>query len=385
MPLPLVAAAGIGAGISAAGNIIGGLFQNSSNKSSNKLAFQQQQQLMRDEYLYNSQLYNEAFQREASYNSPLAQMSRLRMAGVNPFVAFGQGYSPAETALGAQSVSSGSAPSPTQSINPFSAIPNALAQVAGAYASLNSGENVGVDTDVKRAAFDDLVRQVHFEASNAEATAQLQQLNAQAAQLYAIPSAHAALQNAYALLNKTQSEISNLDADTIVKIVQKDLVSSQAKVSKQEALKLQAEIPLFLEQYKQTINLIKRQQKTEDSKQQLNYANANQANAAAEESRSRTSTENALRQYKVDFANMDNGVKALELKYLYKTIKQRVANQGITNGKLSAEWDKLVSEMDKIRKETKNITSGYLDETFQGLINIAEKLGITNLVVDTDY
>lgn len=381
MALPILGAAALGAGISAAGNIVGGLFQNTANKSANRLAYQQQQQLMHDEYLYNSKLYNEAFQRESQYNSPLSQVQRLQQAGINPFVAFGQGFSPAETSVGAPSVSAGGAPSPYQTVNPFSSIPNALAQVASAYQSLNSGENIGIDSEVKKATFDDLVKQVHNEALNAESTAKLQELNARAAELYAIPAAHAALQNAYALLNKTQSETLKLDADTLVSIVQKDLIEAQAKVSKQEALKLEAEIPLFIEQYKQTINLIKAQQKTESSKQTLNYASANQANALADESRARTETENALRGYKVRYADLDARAKNLEVRFLYDTLQPRIHQEINKDANLYSEWKKIQADIDKIRKETKNITSGFLDETFQGLVNIAEKLGLTNLVV----
>lgn len=63
----------------AAGGLIGG-FSQAAEESSSEAAFKRQQQA----YLNNWNLQNE-------YNSPVAQMERLRAAGLNPMLVYGSG------------------------------------------------------------------------------------------------------------------------------------------------------------------------------------------------------------------------------------------------------------------------------------------------------
>ena len=70
MPIPIaIGAAALGAGASLAGGII----QNRANRRAQDRAFEQ-----------NKQFWQERFDKEAQYNSPLQQKARMQAAGLNP-------------------------------------------------------------------------------------------------------------------------------------------------------------------------------------------------------------------------------------------------------------------------------------------------------------
>ena len=81
MPLPLLAA-----GVSAAGSLLGQIFQGGQNRK----AFERQAQ-------YNTQMYERQradsladWNMQNQYNSPEAQMRRFKEAGLNPNLIYGQ-------------------------------------------------------------------------------------------------------------------------------------------------------------------------------------------------------------------------------------------------------------------------------------------------------
>lgn len=84
----------LGAGISALGGVIGSWFGKKSTDNSNKANLElakyqaQQNQLMLDRaYNQNLHMWNET----NAYNSPVAQMARLKSAGLNPNLVYGTG------------------------------------------------------------------------------------------------------------------------------------------------------------------------------------------------------------------------------------------------------------------------------------------------------
>lgn len=81
MPLTGIASAGV----SALGGLIGGLFGGNSAKNQQKLANEGNMQLA--EYAYNREL--EQWNRENEYNTPAAQLERLKAAGLNPNLLYG--------------------------------------------------------------------------------------------------------------------------------------------------------------------------------------------------------------------------------------------------------------------------------------------------------
>jgi len=67
-------------------DLVGSFVQGGFNLLSNDIAFQQQKELQRDAQDYNRMMFNMS----NMYNSPLAQMSRFKNAGLNPNLIYGQ-------------------------------------------------------------------------------------------------------------------------------------------------------------------------------------------------------------------------------------------------------------------------------------------------------
>lgn len=101
-----LAGATIGAGIaSAIGSLAGGFIGGSNSKKATKIAVQGQKDMLKSQQDFAVQQWNA----QNEYNTPAAQMQRLRAAGINPFVALEQLES-----SNASMVSSPSAPSVPQ-------------------------------------------------------------------------------------------------------------------------------------------------------------------------------------------------------------------------------------------------------------------------------
>lgn len=80
---PLVGAAAISAGSNLVGGIMGGIGAGRRQKRAHA------QQMKLAEYAYSKDL--EMWNRENAYNHPTAQMQRLKAAGINPHMAYGNG------------------------------------------------------------------------------------------------------------------------------------------------------------------------------------------------------------------------------------------------------------------------------------------------------
>ena len=104
-PSAYLGAAGISAGASVGGSIIGAV----ANYASQQQAFKQNKELMRMQNQYNVDQWN----RENAYNSPEAQVARLRAAGLNPDLMYGNGT----TSTGMASQLSGKRPAKHQKHN----------------------------------------------------------------------------------------------------------------------------------------------------------------------------------------------------------------------------------------------------------------------------
>lgn len=73
----------IGAGIGLLGDVVGGLFSSSGQKSANKTNIQ----LAREQRDWNEEMWN----KQNAYNTPQAQIERMRAAGLNPALMYSQG------------------------------------------------------------------------------------------------------------------------------------------------------------------------------------------------------------------------------------------------------------------------------------------------------
>lgn len=127
MPVPL-AAAGIVAGLaSSAGSIIVGNKTNKRNiefqKEQNKLDRQFQQEMYLRQRMDNLKDWNA----QNAYNSPLQQMQRLREAGLNPHLVYGQGAQSTAAMIKSSSPSGGNQPAPQSDTRYFGEAMNSLA------------------------------------------------------------------------------------------------------------------------------------------------------------------------------------------------------------------------------------------------------------------
>ena len=75
-----------GAAISA----IGSFFGNKSNRKQSAEAFERESKFAREERLAQQQWIEQMYEKNNSYNSPAAQMQRLKDAGLNPDLIYSQ-------------------------------------------------------------------------------------------------------------------------------------------------------------------------------------------------------------------------------------------------------------------------------------------------------
>ena len=76
-----------GAAISA----IGSFFGNKSNRKASAEAFERESKFAREERLAQQQWIEQMYEKNNSYNSPAAQMQRLKEAGLNPDLMYSRG------------------------------------------------------------------------------------------------------------------------------------------------------------------------------------------------------------------------------------------------------------------------------------------------------
>lgn len=150
-----------GAAISA----IGSFFGNKSNRKQSAEAFERESKFARDERLAQQQWIEQMYERNNSYNSPAAQMQRLKDAGLNPDLMYSRG-----------DVGNATAPeAPAQAPTPrFNVIPTntygQTAQIAAdaglkaAQARLAESESRKADTEESLLTADYLLRKARTES-----------------------------------------------------------------------------------------------------------------------------------------------------------------------------------------------------------------------------
>lgn len=150
-----------GAAISA----IGSFFGNKSNRKSSLEAFERESKFAREERLAQQQWIEQMYEKNNSYNSPAAQMQRLKDAGLNPDLMYSRG-----------DVGNATAPeAPAQAPTPrFNVIPTntygQTAQIAAdaglkaAQARLASSESKKANTEESLLTADYLLRKARMES-----------------------------------------------------------------------------------------------------------------------------------------------------------------------------------------------------------------------------
>ena len=149
----------------AAVSAIGSFFGNKSNRKASAEAFERESKFAREERLAQQQWIEQMYEKNNSYNSPAAQMQRLKEAGLNPDLMYSRG-----------DVGNATAPeAPQQAVTPrYNVIPTntygQTAQIAAdaglkaAQARLASSESKKTDTEESLLTADYLLRKARTES-----------------------------------------------------------------------------------------------------------------------------------------------------------------------------------------------------------------------------
>lgn len=160
---------GVGTAIGALGgaaiSAIGNFFGNLSNRRASRKAFERESKFAREERLAQQQWIEQMYEKNNSYNSPAAQMQRLKDAGLNPDLMYSRG-----------DVGNATAPeAPSQALTPrFNVIPantyGQTAQIAAdaglksAQARLADSQSKKTDTEESLLTADYLLRKARNES-----------------------------------------------------------------------------------------------------------------------------------------------------------------------------------------------------------------------------
>lgn len=160
---------GIGTAIGALGgaaiSAIGSFFGNRSNRKASREAFERESKFAREERLAQQQWIEQMYEKNNSYNSPAAQMQRMKEAGLNPDLMYSRG-----------DVGNATAPeAPQQAMTPrFNVIPTntygQTAQIAAdaglkaAQARLADSQSKKTDTEESLLTADYLLRKARTES-----------------------------------------------------------------------------------------------------------------------------------------------------------------------------------------------------------------------------
>lgn len=201
----------ISGGLGALGSVVGAFGSNKAQKSANEqnlqiarennatsLRIAQENNALQENMQQANNLFNQReaeksrhfaqdmFNQENRYNSPIEQLKRYQMAGLNPAVAMTDAQAMAASGTvpaGASSSPSGISPSmpiltspqmqPVPSV--ASSILDNLGKVADVALKVKQAEKTGADTKLLKDTMEDMVSKMHSEALSAEANAKYQQ------------------------------------------------------------------------------------------------------------------------------------------------------------------------------------------------------------------
>lgn len=219
---------GIGTAIGALGgaaiSAIGNFFGNRSNRKASAEAFERESKFAREERLAQQQWIEQMYERNNSYNSPAAQMQRLKDAGLNPDLMYSRG-----------DVGNATAPeAPQQAMTPrFNVIPTntygQTAQIAAdaglkaAQARLADSQSKKTDTEESLMTADYLLRKARTESdielnnSTIYVNHELGQLNHAEAEVAAkkLQEIDVAMSEARERINTMKSQQSEIDENIV--------------------------------------------------------------------------------------------------------------------------------------------------------------------------
>lgn len=160
---------GVGSAIGALGgaaiSAIGNWFGNRSNRKASREAFERESKFAREERLAQQQWIEQMYEKNNSYNSPAAQMQRLKDAGLNPDLMYSRGDVGNATAPEAPA----QAPTPRYNVIPTNTY-GQTAQIAAdaglkvAQARLADSQSKKTDTEESLLTSDYLLRKARTES-----------------------------------------------------------------------------------------------------------------------------------------------------------------------------------------------------------------------------
>ena len=233
-----------------AGNVIGGLIQQRGQERTNWQNYQYNKQLSEQAYRQNMQAWHE----QNAYNSPIAQMGRLKAAGLNPALMYGQ----------MESGNAGSPPelqySPVEMANPMAGLASNITSamsVAREYELLESQKEMNeakalesisksnLNEAEKDLAYKKFGLDVdRFELEKKVADANIGVLNANARKL-GLDSDAREIMNRY-IIREKEAALSNVDADTWLKQNQAQYQAALASLTADQRNLLKAQAASYI-------------------------------------------------------------------------------------------------------------------------------------------
>lgn len=384
---------------SAALGVGGNYIANRGSSGSQKRAYNYQRQLNEQTNEMSRQNYFDFFDYEAQYNSPYNQMARLMQTGINPYAAANElGAGVSETSVGAPSAPSGSAPSMYQPRSLFEGIPNQMAQLAESLYTLSKTKGQNLDNEYQRETLAKRVESLGLQVENQEVSNSIQKLDLAAAEVSKVRGAQQLIEKNDKELLRMTIENENLDLEQFMKQLEIDSKEIENRLHGKELEQYIKSMPLYIQQLKETITLLQKQQQTQSTEQTKNLAIAREANSSANLNLSRAESQRIINKYLPQIQQYDIVLKRFEAEGL--SIKNRYeAQRMIIDARkalpeikklfaegsevfkkieyLQGQIDKIPHEIDKIDSETFKNTAKGLRDVINTSLDLTSALGIT--------
>lgn len=328
----------IGSGLSSVGSGISALIQSNAMKKANEqnVAMQRetnelQYRMMQEQNEWNRQQAIDMFNLEASYNSPIKQMQRLKEAGINPAVAFGQNLA---TSAGNSNASTPAAVGvPTPQAPHVSPVPSPIAGVseaitsnivglAQAIGSVSNAKRQDAETDRINALLKSEMDRLQAEAEGQRIVNSINEIQKEMNEWkYTLDIQYSERERVATIKNLVSQYELNIAkketeaADALLKKIQEKLSSKEYEI-------LQEKAPLLIQELREQIELLREKQSTEKAYQ-------NQANASARLSSAQASTVNALRDSQVRLSHADAQTREKEYALFLNTYENMMTQSDI--------------------------------------------------------
>lgn len=352
---------------------------NAFNANQARLNRDWQTQMLAEQNEFNYRMYNYAFDKEAAYNSPQAQMARLQASGINPFVAAGDvanvgnvSQSPPQAASAPSGATAQAASLPhTDPVNYLAGVPQMALQFAQAISALSQSKKTDKETQLLQSTMEDLIKQAHENLKGQQLQNKLQEIQNTFEPLVKKYHLQESYNNSLRLLSEKDLNLQKIQ-ESFQNILN---VAEQRAKTREERLTIEALRPKQLAQADELVKLYQEQQKTERATQyelgtraKGNLASAQQAIAQGRYYDALRETEDALRNSKVSFADADQANKWSDFLFNVGSLKYRIDEEHWTA-------DKVQKEVEKLGKELDNFAQGMIGEGINDLKRAFSDLG----------